>query len=86
MMELSTDNKAKIKKKASETIVCRQKAPLVYSVTPAVFVIRRNALFEYNHWSDADCMINPIPREFSVDIDTELDFKIVESLMLQENK
>jgi CMP-N-acetylneuraminic acid synthetase len=31
-------------------------------------------------------MINPIPREFAVDIDTEFDFKIVECLMKQDNK
>jgi CMP-N,N'-diacetyllegionaminic acid synthase len=84
MMELNDDNTAQLVKKTDETISCRQNAPLVYSLTPAVYVIERNALFKYNHWSDAVCMINPIPRELAIDIDTELDFKIVEFLMQNE--
>ncbi len=84
MMELNGDNTASLVKKTKETISCRQNAPLVYSLTPAVYVIKRDALFNYDHWSDAVCMINPIPREYAIDIDTELDFKIVESLMRDE--
>lgn len=84
MMELNDDNTAQLVKKTDKTISCRQNAPLVYSLTPAVYVIKRSALFEYNHWSDAVCMINPIPREFAIDIDTELDFQIVEYLMRNE--
>ena len=68
-------------KKSDKLIVCRQDAPVVYSLTPAVYVIKRSALFSYDHWSDAECMINPIPREYAIDIDTELDFKIIECLM-----
>jgi CMP-N-acetylneuraminic acid synthetase len=29
-------------------------------------------------------MINPIPREYAIDIDTELDFEFVEYLMKKE--
>lgn len=86
MMEIDSNNFAKIVKKTNDPIVSRQDAPVVYSLTPAVYVIKRNAIFDFDHWSNALCMINPIPREFAVDIDTELDFKIVESLMLQELK
>lgn len=85
MMEINEDNTASLVKKTKETISCRQNAPLVYSLTPAVYVIKRDTLFKYDHWSDAKCMINPIPREYAIDIDTELDFKIVESLMHNEN-
>ena len=85
MMEVNENGTAQLVKKTNKTIVCRQDAPVVYSLTPAVYVVKRSALFEYNHWSDALCMINPIPREFSIDIDTELDFKIVECLMNQKD-
>lgn len=84
MMEVDDNNRAKLVKKTNEIITCRQNAPTVYSLSPAVYVIRRDALFEYDHWSDAACMISPIPREFAIDIDTELDFKIVEYLMQSE--
>lgn len=86
MMELNDDNTAQLVKKTDKIISCRQNAPLVYSLTPAVYVIKRNALFEYSHWADAVCMINPIPREFAIDIDTELDFQLVEYLMQNEQK
>ena len=85
MMEIGPNNLARIVKSINDSsIVCRQDAPIVYSLSPAVFVIRRDALFDYEHWSKAICMINPIPRELAIDIDTELDFKLIECLMRGE--
>jgi N-acylneuraminate cytidylyltransferase/CMP-N,N'-diacetyllegionaminic acid synthase len=84
MMEVNPNKIATLVKKIEKPIVCRQDAPLVYSLTPAVYVVRRNALFNYQHWSEATCMINPIPREYAIDIDTELDFEFVEYLMKKE--
>jgi len=87
MMEVKSGNKAVLVKKIDgAAVTCRQEAPVVFALTPAVYVIKREALFAYNHWSDAKCMINPIPREYAIDIDTELDFKIVEFLMAQEER
>lgn len=81
MMEKNVDGTYSIVKKPKEAITCRQDAPKVYSLTPAVYVIKRNALFEFDHWSNAACAIHPIPRELAIDIDTELDFTLVETLM-----
>jgi N-acylneuraminate cytidylyltransferase/CMP-N,N'-diacetyllegionaminic acid synthase len=81
MMEIREDGFAEMVKKTEKPIVRRQDAPLVYSLTPAAYVIKRNALYDYEHWSKAKCKIFPIPRERAVDIDTEIDFKIVEFLM-----
>ena len=86
MMEVGDNNIATLVKKNEKPIVCRQDAPVVYSLTPAVYVIKRDALFNYQHWSEATCMINPIPREFAIDIDTEIDFEFVEYLMRKEAK
>ena len=83
MMEIGDDGFARIVKQTAKPIVRRQDAPLVYSLTPAAYVIKRSALYDYAHWSQARCKIYPIPRERAVDIDTELDFKIVEFLMNQ---
>ena len=83
MMEICEDGFARIVKQAAKPIVRRQDAPLVYSLTPATYVVKRSALYNYEHWSKARCKIYPIPRERAVDIDTELDFKIVEFLMNQ---
>jgi N-acylneuraminate cytidylyltransferase/CMP-N,N'-diacetyllegionaminic acid synthase len=81
MMEVRKDGLAEIVKKTEVPIVRRQDAPKVYSLTPAAYVIKKSALYAYEHWSKAKCMIHEIPRERAVDIDTEIDFKIVEFLM-----
>ncbi len=81
MMELGEDGLAEIVKKSSKPIVRRQDAPKVYSLTPAAYVVKKSALYEYEHWSKARCKIFEIPRERAIDIDTEMDFKIVEFLM-----
>lgn len=81
MMEVNKDGYAEIVKKGERPIVRRQDAPEVYSLTPAAYVVKKSALYEFEHWSKAKCMIYPIPRERAVDIDTEIDFKIVEFLM-----
>jgi CMP-N,N'-diacetyllegionaminic acid synthase len=81
IMEVKENGYAEIVKKGTKPIVRRQDAPEVYSLTPAAYVIKKSALYEYEHWSNARCKVYPIPRERAIDIDTEIDFKIVEFLM-----
>jgi N-acylneuraminate cytidylyltransferase/CMP-N,N'-diacetyllegionaminic acid synthase len=81
MMEVNKDGYAEIVKKGKRPIVRRQDAPQVYSLTPAAYVVKKSALYEFEHWSKAKCKIYPMPRERAVDIDTEIDFRIVEFLM-----
>ena len=87
MMEVDEKtNQATIVKQMKNPIVCRQHAPKVYGLSPAVYVIRREALFSYGHWSEARCMISPIDREYGIDIDTQLDFDFVEFLIKKERR
>ncbi len=81
MMEIRPDGFAEIVKTGEKPIVRRQDAPEVYSLTPAAYVVKKSALYEFEHWSKAKCKIYPMPRERAVDIDTKIDFKIVEFLM-----
>jgi N-acylneuraminate cytidylyltransferase/CMP-N,N'-diacetyllegionaminic acid synthase len=81
MMELADDGFAHIVKQAEKPIVRRQDAPAVYSLTPAAYVVKKSALYQYRHWSRAKCKIYPIPRERATDIDTEIDYTIVEFLI-----
>ncbi len=81
MMEIDENGFAKIVKKGKKPIVRRQDAPQVYSLTPAAYVVKKSALYRFRHWSKARCKIHTIPRERAIDIDTEIDFKIVEFLM-----
>ena len=81
MMEITDGNYAEMVKKSDKPIVRRQDAPKVFSLTPAVYVVRKSAFKKFKHWSEAKCMIYEIPRENAIDIDTEFDFKLVEFLM-----
>lgn len=84
MMELNENGYAEIVKKTSTPIVRRQDAPKVYSLSPAAYVIKKSALYSYSHWSKAKCKIYPMPRERAIDIDTPIDFRIVEMLMNEQ--
>ncbi len=86
MMELTDGKYATMVKKSDKPIVRRQDAPVVFSLTPAVYVVKKEALYQFKHWSEARCMIYEIPRQNAVDIDTEFDFKLVEFLMQNTNK
>jgi N-acylneuraminate cytidylyltransferase/CMP-N,N'-diacetyllegionaminic acid synthase len=63
-------------------IVNRQQAPVVFSLSPAAFTVRVEALWRYEHWSRVERMnVHVIPRERAVDVDTELDLELVELLL-----
>ena len=86
MVEVNGEGLAKIVKPSERPIVCRQEAPRVYSLSPAVYAIRRHALWQYEHWSEAKFQIYPLARERAIDIDSELDFHLVEFLMQQQQR
>lgn len=81
MMQVNAEGFAEIVMKGEKPIVRRQDAPEVYNLTPAAYVVKKSALYNYVHWSKAKCKLYPIPRERAIDIDNEIDFKIVEFLL-----
>lgn len=81
MMEITENGLAEIVKKTEKPIVRRQDAPKVLSLTPAAYVVKKAALYQYEHWSKAKCMISEMPRERAIDIDTEFDFKLIEFII-----
>ncbi len=84
MVELDDDGAAMLSKRPPGTIVLsRQTAPPVYSMNASIYVWRREALGE-NLWT-ARPRLHVMPRERSVDIDSEIDFKLVELLMQDHN-
>jgi CMP-N,N'-diacetyllegionaminic acid synthase len=86
MVEVGSDGYARICKPPASPIVGRQAAPPVFGLSPAVYAIRRDALWDHEHWSRARMEICVIPRERAVDIDTELDFRFVEYLMARQGE
>lgn len=81
MMEINKEGYAEIVKKSDRPIVRRQDAPVVYSLTPAAYVVKKSALYEFEHWSKAKCLISPMPRNRAIDIDSEFDFQLVEFIL-----
>lgn len=81
MVELDDEGLARIVKPPSKPFTRRQDAPAVYSLSPSVFAIRRGALWQYEHWSQARLQILVVPRERAIDIDSEADFRLTEYLM-----
>lgn len=81
MVELDKAGFARVVKQLPAPITDRQSAPVVYSLSPSVFAIAREALDRYDHWSHAKVRLHVIPRERALDIDTETDFRYAEMLL-----
>jgi CMP-N,N'-diacetyllegionaminic acid synthase len=81
MVQLDADGLARVCIRPEVPIANRQQAPAVYNLSPAIFAIRRDALWQHEHWSQCKMTLSIIPRERAVDIDTEFDFRLVESLL-----
>lgn len=86
MVELDENGLARVVVPTPQPITTRQQAPKVYSLSPAVYVIRRDALWAYDHWSRSRMAIHLIPRERAVDIDSEADFGYVEYILAKETR
>jgi N-acylneuraminate cytidylyltransferase/CMP-N,N'-diacetyllegionaminic acid synthase len=85
MVEVNAEGYATVSKPMGAAITRRQDAPKVYGLSPAVYAIRRDALWKYDHWAHSKMKICLMPHERAVDIDTELDFRFVEFLMTKQN-
>jgi CMP-N,N'-diacetyllegionaminic acid synthase len=81
MMEITSKGYAEIVKKSDEPVVRRQDAPKVLSLSGAAFVVKKSALYNYSHWSQAVCKVYEMPRERAVDIDEEIDFELITLLL-----
>lgn len=70
-------------KTANPPISSRQMAPAVYSMNASIYIWHRDTL-KTGLW-DGRTRIFEMPRDRSVDIDSPLDFDIVEKLMAEAN-
>lgn len=85
MMEITAGGYAELVKKSAQPIVRRQDAPQVYSLSPAAYVVKKSALYSVAHWSQAKCLISPMPRERAIDIDSNFDFQLIEFILSQHH-
>lgn len=82
MVELESDGRARLAKMPPSEIFGRQSAPKVYAMNGSVYVWHYHTL-DKGLWNGRSSM-HIMPRERSIDIDTPIDFKLVELLMQEK--
>jgi len=83
MVEVRKDGFARVSKTPSRHISRRQDAPLVYTMNASIYGWKRGALFNQKNIFDGRVKLVEMTKERSIDIDSEIDFKLV-GLLLKE--
>lgn len=83
LVEMGEDETVLLAKKTEKPIVRRQDAPKCFDMNASIYVWKREHLFDSNSTLRDGTKIYVMPEERSLDIDSELDFQIVEFLMSQ---
>ncbi|MHA7774501.1 acylneuraminate cytidylyltransferase family protein [Roseibium sp. M-1] len=81
LVELQEDGFARLSKSHDTPVVRRQDAPKCFDINGSVYAWSRSSFFEGPRALTSRTRLYVMPEERSVDIDTELDWKIVEYLM-----
>jgi len=85
MIEINNQGYAELSKKARGQISRRQDAPVVYAMNASVYVWKTNILLNQEVINSGKVKIVEMPEGRSIDIDSEIDFKLVE-LLMQESR
>ena len=67
--------------KGKKNIVRRQSAPIVYDMNASIYIWRRQSLLKKNTLFSKKTSLYLMPEARSIDIDSNLDFKLVEYLL-----
>jgi len=81
LVEMKADGTVALAKKLEKTVVRRQDAPQCFDMNASIYVWSREGLFDSQSALREGTRIYVMPEERSLDIDSELDFQIVEFLM-----
>jgi CMP-N,N'-diacetyllegionaminic acid synthase len=81
LIEVGENGVVEVSKALDRAIVRRQDAPKSYDMNASIYIWQRRALFEGPSIFREDTALYVMPEERSIDIDSELDFKIVEMLL-----
>lgn len=76
--EINDRGVVQLSKPLAQTLYRRQDAPVCYDLNGSIYVWSRKGLFETKTVFNTDTLLYEMPRERSFDIDSELDFEIVE--------
>lgn len=81
LVEVGDDGVVHLSKPPASTIVRRQDSPSCFDMNASIYVWKRAALFQNPGVFASDTRLFVMPEERSLDIDSELDFQIVNYLM-----
>jgi N-acylneuraminate cytidylyltransferase/CMP-N,N'-diacetyllegionaminic acid synthase len=81
LVELGDDGVVRLSKSLIKPIVRRQDSPQCFDMNASIYVWMRAALFNCPTLFNADTRLFVMPEDRSIDIDSELDFEIVELIM-----
>ena len=85
MIEI-VNNKAQIAKKLKKNIYRRQDAPKTYDFNASIYIWKRKSLINFKSFYTNKTVFYEMPESRSIDIDSELDFRLVEFLLKKEKK
>lgn len=81
LVEVGENGVARLSKRLPVAVVRRQDSPRCYDMNASIYVWAREALFEFDGVFGPRTRLFEMPAARSLDIDSELDFEIVEYLM-----
>lgn len=88
MVEINSDGFAYLSKskEPNKLVLRRQDAPVVYTMNASVYVWRVNILFNQTGVVSGKVKFVEMPENRSIDIDSEIDFRLVELLISERLK
>jgi CMP-N,N'-diacetyllegionaminic acid synthase len=81
LVELGADGHVELSKPLPTTVLRRQDAPPCFDMNASIYVWRRDRFLADPRVFDERTVLHVMPEERSIDIDSELDWAIVEHLM-----
>ena len=81
LVEVDSEGRVVLSKPPSSAVLRRQDSPACYDMNASIYVWRRDRLFDSDSVLTPQTRLMVMPEERSHDIDSELDFDIVEFLM-----
>lgn len=85
LVEKQSDGTVKLAKSLSSSIVRRQDAPECFDMNASIYGWRRDELMNSDSVIQVGTYLYEMPEERSLDIDSELDFKVVSYLMSERD-
>jgi CMP-N,N'-diacetyllegionaminic acid synthase len=80
LIEEGTDGYVRLSKPLGNTIVRRQDAPKTYDMNASIYIWNRSSFFNADSVFTENTILYVMPEDRSQDIDSELDFEIVQLL------